>query len=59
MIKHHDQGNLGRKGFNSCTLSYHCSSLKEVRKELKQVRNLEGEADAEDVEGFCLLTCSA
>jgi hypothetical protein len=31
---------------------------KEVRQELKQGRNLEAEADAEAMEGCCLLTCS-
>ena len=31
VMKHHDQGNLGKKGFIQLTLPYHCSSSKEVR----------------------------
>jgi hypothetical protein len=30
VMKHHDQNNLGRKGFIWLTLPHHCSSWKEV-----------------------------
>jgi hypothetical protein len=55
-VKHHDQSNLGRKGFAWLKIP-HCSSLKDVRKELKEDRNLEVKADAEAMEGCSLLAC--
>lgn len=33
VMKYHDQSNLGMKGFICLILSYHCSSLKEVKTE--------------------------
>lgn len=51
VIKPHDQVNLGSKGFVWFTLRHHCSSSKEIG------RNLEAGAD-DAVEGCCLLACS-
>jgi hypothetical protein len=58
-IKHHEQTNLGRKGFIQPTLPHHRSSSKKLRQELKQDRSLEAGTDAEAMEGCCLLACSA
>jgi hypothetical protein len=49
---------LERKRFLWFTLSYYSSSSKEVSTGLKQSQNLEGEPDAEVMEGCCLLACS-
>jgi len=57
MIKHHYQKQLGeeeRKGFQLMGCS---SSFREVRKEPKQGRDLEAGAEAEAMEGCCLLAC--
>jgi hypothetical protein len=48
VMKHHDQSNLGRKHFHSTV--HH-----QRKQELKQGRNLEAGADAETMEGCCLL----
>jgi hypothetical protein len=53
-MKHHDQSNLGRKGFISLTVP----SSKAVRT-VTQGRNQEAGADAEAMEGCCLLAFSA
>ena len=54
-MMNHDQSMLGRKGFIWLTPSHHSPALKE----LKQGGNLEAGADAEVIEGGCLLACSS
>jgi hypothetical protein len=46
--------NLEIKGFIWLILPHHCSS-----KEIEKGRNLEAGADAEVMEGCCLLACSS
>jgi hypothetical protein len=48
-MKHHDQKQLGRKGFIELTFPHHCSSQKEIRN--SNNRNLEAGADEEAMEG--------
>jgi hypothetical protein len=37
MIKHHNERNLGTKGFIRLTLPQHCSSLKEVKSKISNM----------------------
>ena len=55
---HHDKSYVGRKAFIWLTFTSHCFSWREVRTGTKQGRNLEVGADAEAMEGCCLLVCS-
>jgi hypothetical protein len=48
---------VGRKGFIQLTLPHCCSSPRKSEQELTQDRNLEAGADAEAMEGCCLLAC--
>jgi len=50
---------LRRKLFIWLTLAYHCSSPKEVWTGTQQGRKVEAGADAEAMESYCLLACSA
>jgi hypothetical protein len=52
-MTHRDKSNLGRKGFGLYTAVHQG----EPSQELKQGRNLEAGADAEALEGCCLLAC--
>ena len=53
-VKHHKQRNSGRKGFIWLTLLNHFSLLKEIR-----AGTWEAGADAQVMEGCCLLACSS
>ena len=53
-MKQHNQSNLERKGF-----IWVCISIWKSGQELKQGWNLEAGADAEAMEGCCLLACSS
>jgi hypothetical protein len=61
VIEHHGHKQVGkeRKGVISLTFPYHSPSSKKSRQELNQGRNLEAGADAEDMEGCCLLAYSS
>jgi hypothetical protein len=52
------RSNWERKGFVSLPPPHHSSLLKLSGQELKQGRNLEVAADAEAMEGCCLVACS-
>ena len=56
-VKHHDQGKLGRKGFIRLHFQITIHHWRKSGQELKQGRNLKAGADAEAMEGCCLLTC--
>jgi hypothetical protein len=58
MIKCHNPDNLGKRGFILLTLPHHNSSLKKAGQELKMGRDLKTGADAEVMEGCCLMACS-
>lgn len=58
LISHHDQNNVGRKAFISSSAFSLSSSLKEVRQELEQGRNLRQE-HAEAMEACCFLAFSS
>jgi len=57
-MKHCDQSKLRRKAFIWLTLPYYCSSSKEVRTGTHTGQEPEAGADAEAMEGCCLLACS-
>jgi hypothetical protein len=50
---------LGRREFIRLTRPYHGPLLEEVGTETQTRRNLEAGADAEAMEGCCLLACSS
>lgn len=52
-MKYYDKHSLESKGFIWLTLPHHSAPSKDFWKELKTGRYLE--ADAETIEGFCLL----
>ena len=54
-MKHHDQRDLGRKGFIWLQLPNHCLSLKEIRTGFKEGRDLEAGADPEAMSRCCFL----
>ena len=56
--KHHVQSNLGRKAFIWLTLPYHCITAGGSQDRKSNGRNLDAGADAEAMEGCCLLACS-
>jgi hypothetical protein len=56
-MKHHDQGNLGRKVFIWLTRSGDSSIPEGSQEEVIQDRNLEAKADAEAMEECCFLAC--
>ena len=54
VLKHHDQSNLGRKGFDSSyTYALYSPSAKEVNARTED-RNLEERTEVEPPEGYCL-----
>jgi len=53
------ESKLGREGRIQLMPHPLCLSPEEVRKEFTQSRNLEAGADAEAMEGSCLLACSS
>jgi hypothetical protein len=59
-MKHHDQSNVGRKGFIWLTLTSTSLFITERKlgQELRQGRNLEAGADAEAMERCYSLACS-
>jgi hypothetical protein len=52
VMKHHEQSNLGRKGFIQLTFPHHNLSSKEVG------IGTQAGADTEAMDEFCLLGCS-
>ena len=58
VIKHSDQKQRGRKGLVCLYLSSHIHCSGKSGQDLSQGRNLETGADAEVMEGCCLLACS-
>lgn len=59
VTKHHDKRNLKGKGLFGFCIQITVHHLRKLGQELKQGRGLEAEADAEALEGYCLLACSA
>ena len=57
-MKHHDQSNLGRKGFIWFTFPNYCLLLWEVRAGTQTGQEPEAGADAEATEECCLLARS-
>lgn len=54
-MTHHDQSNVGRKGLFHSQFHVTVHHLKQWGQELKKVRSLEAGADAETMEGRCLV----
>lgn len=58
MVKHHNQDNLGKRGFISSYTSRQQSSSRKVRKRTQTGLKLEAGAAAEATEESCFLACS-
>jgi hypothetical protein len=57
-IKHFNQSDLEKKGFIQLVLPHHSSSSKDIRMGTQPRQEPKAEADAEAMEGCCLLALS-